>query len=96
MADWLETIQQTGSTLLNATTDAAAARIKSELGPQAPSAPASRPETQYDTNIQQPVDGPEANKPATGVSATVGQVWGQYKWWIAGGLAITGYLYLKG
>jgi hypothetical protein len=95
MANWLESLERFGSGVIDAATEGVADRIKSELNPDAPNDPAGRPETQYDTTIQQPLDGVEAGKDQ-GVENAFGRVWSQYKWWIAGGLGITAYLAWKG
>lgn len=91
MAGWLEQLEGVGGSLLDAASEGLASRIKSELNPEAPTDPVNRPETQYDTQIEEPIDGPEAYRAQGGVQ----DVWGQYKWWIVGGLSLTAYLALK-
>lgn len=92
MADWLEQLEDFGAGVLGATRDGVAAKIRDELGAAAPHNPSDRPETQYDTTVRQPIDGPEsANR-----RDVFDDVWGRYKWWIVGGLGITAYLAFKG
>lgn len=93
MANWLEELEEFGTGLLGATQEGLAAKIKEELGVAAPYNPSDRPETQYDTTVEQPIDGPEATK---GVSGAMDDLWAQYKWWVIGGLGITAYLAFKG
>jgi hypothetical protein len=92
MASWLERLEGYGGDLLDAASEAASARIKQEIAPAAPDNAADRPEMQFDTQLDEPMTGPEQYR--TGSMAR--DIWGQYKWWIAGGLAITGYLAVRG
>lgn len=96
MANWLESLEGLGGAVIDSASEGLASRIKRELNPDAPHDPTNRPETQYDTRIEEPVDGPESMNPARGAAAAFNDVWGQYKWWIAGGLAVVGYLAIKG
>ncbi|MFL1484900.1 hypothetical protein [Marinobacter sp. LN3S78] len=93
MANWLEELEQFGTGILGATQEGLAARIKQELGAAAPANAADRPETQYDTTVQEPLDGPEQSQ---GVNRALDDLWGRYKWWVVGGLGITAYLAFKG
>ena len=93
MANWLEELEEFGTGILGAAKDGLAYKIKSELGAVAPNNPSDRPETQYNTTVQQPVDGPESTR---GVSAAMDDVWAKYKWWVIGGLGVTAYLAFKG
>lgn len=95
MAGWLESLESFGGSVLDAASEGVATRIKSELNPDAPNDPVNRPETQYDTQIEEPVDGPESMKSQGGASAAFRDVWGQYKWWIVGGLGVTAYLAMR-
>lgn len=92
MAGWLESLETFGSSVLDAASEGVATRIKSELNPDAPRDPVNRPETQYDTQLTEAVDGPESQRPIAGAGQSVRDVIGQYKWWIAGGLGVTAYL----
>lgn len=96
MAGWLESLENFGSGILGATQEGIAERIKSELNPDAPRNPVDRPETQYDTQITEPVDGPESHRPVGGAGAAMRDTWNQYKWWIAGGLGVVAYMAIKG
>lgn len=96
MAGWLESLEQFGTSVIDAGSEAVAGRIKRELNPDAPYDPENRPETQYDTQIEESVDGPESMRATGGAAEAFNDVWGQYKWWIAGGLAVTAYLAIKG
>jgi hypothetical protein len=71
--------------VLDAASEATADRIRQEIAPAAPRNPVQRPETQYDTLIEEPVDGPESSATASGIRS----VWNSRKWWIVGGLSIT-------
>lgn len=95
MAGWLESLENFGSGILDAASEGVATRIKSELNPDAPRDPVNRPETQYDTQITEALDGPESMRPTGGAAEAVRDVWGQYKWWIVGGLGITAYLAMR-
>lgn len=96
MANWLEELEKFGGSVLDAASEGVSSRIKRELDPDAPTDPAGRPETQYDTRIEEPVDGPESMKTGAGnVLRAFDDTWGQYKWWIAGGLAVTAYLAIR-
>lgn len=94
MASWLE---QLGGDLSEATSTiigAGAGKLASELGPEEKPTSADRPEKQYDTDIPQPTEGPQATvKTQTQVFQ---EVWGQYKWWIGGALAVAAVLAFKG
>lgn len=92
MAGWLESLENFGTSIIDAGSEAVAGRIKQELNPDAPNDPANRPETQYDTQIQEPVDGPEATQ---GAARAISSTLSQYKWWIAGGMAVTAFLALR-
>jgi len=96
MAGWLESLEDFGSSILDAAAEGAAGRIKRELNPDAPHNPSDRPETQYDTQIQEPYDGPESNRPVGGAAVAIRDTWNQYKWWIAGGLGVVAYMAIKG
>lgn len=93
MASWLE---QLGGDLTNATSaiiGAGAGKLASEIGPD--EAPVSdRPERQYDTEIAQPTEGPasQVRSPMAGF----GDVWDQYKWWVAGAMAAVAVIAIKG
>ena len=94
MASWLE---QLGGDLSEATSTiigAGAGKLASELGPDQPANKADRPEQQYDTDIPQPTEGPKSK--VTSPMQAFNEVWGQYKWWIAGGLAVVAVLAVKG
>jgi hypothetical protein len=91
MAGWLEVLEGYGGDLLDAASEATSQRIKDEITQAAPNNPADRPETQYDTQIEDPNDGPEQYRNG----GKVADIWGQYKYWIAGGLLITGYLVVR-
>lgn len=92
MAGWLESLESFGGNLLNAASEGLADRIKTELNPDAPHDPVNRPETQYDTQLQEPVDGPESNRPVGGAAESAAAVLGKYKWWLAGGLGVVAFL----
>lgn len=96
MASWLEKLENFGGSVLDAATESVASRIKQELNPDAPDDPMNRPETQYDTALTAPVDGPESQRPVAGASVAFRETWNQYKWWIAGGLGIVAYMAIKG
>lgn len=93
MANWLEELEEFGTGILGAVRDGLSHKIKEELGAAAPYSPTDRPETQYDTHLQQPLDGPESTR---GVGAAFDDVWANYKWWVIGGLGVTAYLAFKG
>lgn len=96
MAGWLESLEDFAAGVLDATSEAIGDRIKTELNPDGPYDPVNRPETQYDTQIEEPVDGPESQRPVAGAGQAIGEVWAQYKWWVAGGLGVVAFLALKG
>jgi hypothetical protein len=97
VASWLEQLEGAGSAILGAVADGAAVRIKDEITQEKPAEGAgNRPEMQYSTDIQQPIDGPGSKQTINGAAGAFSNVWSQYKWWIAGGLGIVGYLAIKG
>lgn len=85
MATFLEQLEQYGGDILDSASEAAAARVKQEIGPEAPRDPVGRPETQFDTQIVEPLDGPESMPQAE----TLRTVWNTRKWWIVGALGVT-------
>jgi len=93
MASFLERLEGYGGALLDSASEAAAERIKREIDPDAPRDPVGRPETQFDTQIVEPQDGPESMPKA----GTLRNVWSTKKWWIVGALGVTaGYLMIRG
>lgn len=96
MASWLESLENFGGSVLDAAAEGVTGRIKQELNPDAPNDPRNRPETQYDTALNAPVDGPESQRPLAGAGVAFQETWNQYKWWIAGGLGIVAYMAIKG
>jgi len=94
---WLESLEQLGASAFDSVSEGLSSgladRIKSELNPDSPSAPADQPEKQYNTTTTQPVDGPEQTQ---GAANSIQSTLNQYKWWIAGGLGIVAFMAIKG
>ena len=92
MAGWLEKLGGDLSEATSTIIGAGAGKLASELAGDKPST-ADRPEKQYDTDIPQPTEGPQAR---VNPMQSFNEVWGQYKWWIAGGLAVVAVMAIKG
>lgn len=95
MASWLE---QLGGDLSNATSaiiGAGASKLAAEIGPDQEAPLADKPERQFDTTIEQPANGPQSKAPPN-PAAAFADIWGQYKWLIAGGLVLGAVMAFKG
>lgn len=92
MAGWLESLENFGTSVIDAGSEAVAGKIKAELQPDAPNDPANRPETQYDVTIQEPIDGPESGAQSDPLVRTLKDTWATKKWWLVTALGLTGAL----
>ncbi|MCC4269873.1 hypothetical protein LL254_04070 [Marinobacter nauticus] len=95
MASWLEELENAAGSIIGAVGSGAASKIESELAGKPPKS--DQPETQIETTIQRPLDGPGSkSQPAPTAMTAFNDAWSQYKWVIGGALAFTAFMAWRG
>ena len=96
MAGWLEALEGAATSVFDVAGQAGAEKLRSEIVGEEKPPVTDQPEKQYDTTTVKPVDGPGSKEPVKGAQEAFADIWGKYKWLVIGGLALGGYMAIKG